>query len=68
MIEKETSTSIEELKKDKMTLREFLDIKEKTLDENVIKIKQFEKQATEQKVQIAQLKLKYDKQLSEMRN
>lgn len=38
------------------------------MDENVIKIKEFEKQATEQKVQMAQLKLKYDKQLSEMRN
>ena len=45
---------LEELKKDKMTLREFLDIKEKTIEENVAKIKQVEEQATEAKVQMAQ--------------
>ena len=60
-MEKETTQSIEELKKDKMTLREFLDIKERTLDENTVKIKELEMQATETKVQMAQQKLKYDK-------
>lgn len=50
-----------------MTLREFLDIKETTIVENQAKIKQLEEAGTEAKVQIAQQKLKYDKQLDDLR-
>ena len=66
--EKTTGTQLEELKRDKMTLREFLDIKEATIAENCLKIKQLEEAATEAKVQIAQQKLKYDKQLEDLRS
>ena len=41
-LESQTNTQLEELKKDKMTLREFLEIKEKTIEENATKIKQLE--------------------------
>ena len=41
-LESGTNTQLEELKRDKMTLREFLDIKEKTIEENAAKIKQLE--------------------------
>ena len=41
---------LEELKKDKLTLREFLDIKEKTIEENLAKIKSLEQQANDSKV------------------
>ena len=51
-----------------MTLREFLAIKEKTIEENAAKIKEYESQATETKVQMAQQKQKYDKQLSDLRS
>ena len=60
-LEKTTNTQLEELKRDKMTLREFLDIKEATITENALKIKQLEEAGTEAKVQIAQQKQKYDK-------
>ena len=53
-LEKTTTTQLEELKRDKMTLREFLDIKETTIAENAAKIKQLEEAATEAKVQMAQ--------------
>ena len=53
-LERTTGTQLEELKRDKMTLREFLDIKEATIAENCLKIKQLEEAATEAKVQIAQ--------------
>jgi len=49
-LEKQTSTQLEELKRDKLTLREFLDIKETTIAENSTKIKQLEEAATEAKV------------------
>lgn len=49
-LEKLTGTQLEELKRDKMTLREFLDIKEATIAENAVKIKQLEEAATEAKV------------------
>ena len=49
-LEKSTGTQLEELKRDKMTLREFLDIKETTISENSLKIKQLEEAATEAKV------------------
>lgn len=48
--ETKVGTQIEELKRDKMTLREFLDIKETTIIENQAKIKQLEEAATEAKV------------------
>lgn len=38
-LEQQTNQQLEELKKDKLTLREFLDIKEKTIEENAAKIK-----------------------------
>ena len=60
-LETQTNSQLEELKRDKMTLREFLDIKEKTIEENLVKQNQLEQQATELKVQIAQQKQKYDK-------
>jgi low affinity Fe/Cu permease len=41
---------MEELRKDKLTLREFLAIKEKTIEENAAKIKELEQQAAELKV------------------
>ena len=59
---------MEELKKDKMTLREFLEIKEKTIEENAAKIDSLEKEATEVKVQMTQQKQKYDKQLTDLRS
>jgi len=37
-MEKDKEVQFEELRKDKMTLREFLAIKEKTIEENVAKI------------------------------
>ena len=49
-LEKTTNTQLEELKRDKMTLREFLDIKEATITENALKIKQLEEAGTEAKV------------------
>ena len=49
-LEKTTNTQLEELKRDKMTLREFLDIKEATITENGLKIKQLEEAGTEAKV------------------
>lgn len=67
-LEKTTNTQLEELKRDKMTLREFLDIKEATITENALKIKQLEEAGTEAKVQIAQQKQKYDKQLEDLRS
>ena len=49
-MESEKLQSIEELKKDKMTLRDFLEIKEKTIEQNGAKIKALEMQAMETKV------------------
>ena len=66
-LETQTNSQLEELKRDKMTLREFLDIKEKTIEENLVKQNQLEQQATELMVQIAQQKQKYDKQISELK-
>jgi len=60
-LENEKLQSIEELKKDKMTLRDFLEIKEKTIEQNGAKIKALEVQAVETKVLMAQQKQKYDK-------
>lgn len=51
-LEGQRDLQLEELKKDKTTLREFLAIKEKTIDENAAKIKQLENEATEAKVQV----------------
>ena len=49
-LEGQRDQQLEELKKDKMTLHEFLSIKEKTIEENSVKIKELEAQATEVKV------------------
>lgn len=51
-----------------MTLREFLAIKEKTIEENVAKIQLLEQQCTESKVQMAQQKQKYDRQIADLRS
>jgi hypothetical protein len=52
-LENTTTLSIEELKKDKLTLREFLDIKEKTIEQNGSKIKSLEMQGMESKMSMA---------------
>lgn len=49
-LEGQRDLQLEELKKDKTTLREFLAIKEKTIDDNAAQIKQLETEATEAKV------------------
>ena len=53
-LETDHQTQLEELKKDKLTLREFMDIKDKTIEEHQKKIDQFSKQAAELKVQLTQ--------------
>ena len=49
-LEQQTNLQLEQLKKEKMTLQEFLDIKEKTIAENSAKIKELEQSLTEAKV------------------
>jgi hypothetical protein len=49
---KALEASSEELKKDKETLREMLDIKEITIKENVEKIKQLTKKQVEFKIML----------------
>ena len=49
-LEGQRDLQLEELKKDKTTLREFLAIEEKTIDDNAAQIKQLETEATEAKV------------------
>ena len=49
-LEQQTNLQLEQLKKEKMTLQEFLDIKEKTISENSAKIKELEQSLTEAKV------------------
>lgn len=61
LLETANSTQIEELKKDKLTLREFLDIKERTIEEKDKKINELTQQAAEFKVQLTQHKQKYEK-------
>lgn len=41
-LEQKHDQQLEELRKDKMTLREFLTIKERTIEENITKIQQLE--------------------------
>jgi len=56
----------EELRKDKLTLREFLDVKEKTLEENTARIQKLEQHLAESKVQMASQKQKYERQIVEL--
>ena len=51
-LEQANVTQIEELKKDKLTLREFMDIKDRTIEERDKKIEELTTQAAEFKVQI----------------
>ena len=60
-LESANVTQIEELKKDKLTLREFMDIKDRTIEEKDKKIEELTGQAAELKVQLTQSKQKYEK-------
>ena len=67
-LEDQNNEQVEELKKDKLTLREFVTIKDKTIKENAEKIESITKSLAEFKVQLAQQKQKYEKQISELKN
>lgn len=67
-LEKQKDQQMEELRKDKVTLREFLDIKEKTIDENVAKIHTLEQQMGELKLRMSSEKQKHDRQLADLRS
>jgi pimeloyl-CoA synthetase len=61
-LEKDNSIEkqLEDLKKDKETLHDFMRIKDETIKENLDKIKQLTKKQVEFKTQLTTQKLKYE--------